>query len=150
MKSCSDRVMCVPLQGCPKSECRLTCVQMQWVHWTNCALCPLLAVSCGDAGPTLFTLSRLREWTIDLWMSPLCHKQITKPNNITSSSSFAFLYFHISKFSTAWQWTVQTVNITLLRYHWIDSADEVQFGRPETWGKSICHLIGSGNHWHRV
>jgi hypothetical protein len=25
---------CVPLQGCPKSEYRLTCVRMQWVHWT--------------------------------------------------------------------------------------------------------------------
>jgi hypothetical protein len=49
--------MRVPLQGCPKSECRLTCVGMQWVHWTNCALCPLLAVSCGDAGIALFTLT---------------------------------------------------------------------------------------------
>jgi hypothetical protein len=59
MKSCSDHVMCVciPLQGCPESECRLTCDRMQWVHWTNCALCPLLAVSCGDAGLDLFTLS---------------------------------------------------------------------------------------------
>jgi hypothetical protein len=37
---------------------------MQWVHWNNCALCPLLAVSCGDSGLALFTLSRLREWTI--------------------------------------------------------------------------------------
>jgi hypothetical protein len=35
MKSCSDHVMRVPLQGCPQSECRLTCVRMQWVHWTN-------------------------------------------------------------------------------------------------------------------
>jgi hypothetical protein len=57
MKSCSDHVMCVPLQGCPKSECRLTYVRMQWVKWTNCALCPLLAVSCGDAGVALFTLT---------------------------------------------------------------------------------------------
>jgi hypothetical protein len=47
----------VPLQGCPKSECRLTWVRMQWVHWTNCALCPLLAVSCGDTGLGLFTLT---------------------------------------------------------------------------------------------
>jgi hypothetical protein len=30
-----NHVMRVPLQGCPKSECRLTCVRMQWVHWTN-------------------------------------------------------------------------------------------------------------------
>jgi hypothetical protein len=67
MKSCSDHVMCVPLQGCPKSECILTCVRMQWVHWTNCALCPLLAVSCGDAGLALFTLSRLREWTLEIF-----------------------------------------------------------------------------------
>jgi hypothetical protein len=29
MKSCSDHVMRVPLQGCPKSECRLTCIRMQ-------------------------------------------------------------------------------------------------------------------------
>jgi hypothetical protein len=36
---------------------RLTCVRMQWVQWTNCALCPLLAVSCGDAGLALFTLT---------------------------------------------------------------------------------------------
>jgi hypothetical protein len=57
MKSCSDHVMGVPLQGCPKSECRLTCVQTQWVPWTNCALCPLLAVSCGDTGLGLFTLT---------------------------------------------------------------------------------------------
>jgi hypothetical protein len=57
IKSCSDHVMCVPMQGCPKSEWRLTCVRMQWGHWTNCALCPLLAVSCGDAGLTLFTLT---------------------------------------------------------------------------------------------
>jgi hypothetical protein len=59
MKSRSDHVMRVPLQGCPKSECRLTCVRMQGVHWTNCALCPLLAVRCGDAGLALFTLPRL-------------------------------------------------------------------------------------------
>jgi hypothetical protein len=64
MKTCSDHVMCVPLQWCPKSEYRLTCVRMQWVHWTNCSLCPLLAVSCGDAGLVLFTPSRLREWTL--------------------------------------------------------------------------------------
>jgi hypothetical protein len=38
MKSCSDHVMRVPLHGCSKSECRLTYVRMQWVHWTNCAL----------------------------------------------------------------------------------------------------------------
>jgi hypothetical protein len=57
-------LMCVPLQGCPKSERRLSCVRMQWVHWTNCTLSPLLAVSCGDAGLALFTLSGLREWTI--------------------------------------------------------------------------------------
>jgi hypothetical protein len=57
MKSRSDHVMRVPLQGCPKSECRLTCFRMQWVHWTNCALCPLLAVSCGDAGIYLFTMT---------------------------------------------------------------------------------------------
>jgi hypothetical protein len=30
---------------------------VQWVHWTNCALCPLLSVSCGDAGLALFTLT---------------------------------------------------------------------------------------------
>jgi hypothetical protein len=30
----------------------------------NCELCPLFAVSCVDAGLALFTLSRLREWTI--------------------------------------------------------------------------------------
>jgi hypothetical protein len=58
--------MRVPLQECPKSECRLTCVRMQWVHWTNCALWPLLAFSCGDAGLALFTLSGLREWTIGM------------------------------------------------------------------------------------
>jgi hypothetical protein len=29
MKSCNDHVMCVPFQGCPKSECRLTCFRMQ-------------------------------------------------------------------------------------------------------------------------
>jgi hypothetical protein len=50
-------VMRVPLQGCTKSECRLTCIRMQWVHWSNCSLCPLLAVSCGDAGLALFTLT---------------------------------------------------------------------------------------------
>jgi hypothetical protein len=49
--------MLVPLQGCPMYECRLTCIRMQWVHWSNCALCPLLAVSCGDAGFALFTLT---------------------------------------------------------------------------------------------
>jgi hypothetical protein len=49
--------MCVPLQGCPTSECRLTCVRMQWVHLTNCALCTLLAVSYGDEGLALFTLT---------------------------------------------------------------------------------------------
>jgi hypothetical protein len=42
---------------CLKSECRLTCVRMQWVPWTTCALCPLLAVSCGDTGLGLFTLT---------------------------------------------------------------------------------------------
>jgi hypothetical protein len=57
MKSCSDHVMGEPLQGCPQSECRLTCVRMQRVPWTNCALCPLLAVSCGDTGLGLFTLT---------------------------------------------------------------------------------------------
>jgi hypothetical protein len=57
MKSCSDHVIRVPLQGYPKSECRLTCVRMQWVHWTNCALCPLLAVTCGEAGLALFTMT---------------------------------------------------------------------------------------------
>jgi hypothetical protein len=57
MKSCSDHVMGVPLLGCPKSECRLTCVRMQWVTCTICALCPLLAVSCGDTGLGLFTLT---------------------------------------------------------------------------------------------
>jgi hypothetical protein len=46
--------MRVPLQGCQKSECRLPCV---WVTWTNCALCPLLAVSCGDTGLGLLTLT---------------------------------------------------------------------------------------------
>jgi hypothetical protein len=30
---------------------------MQSVQWTNCALCPLLAVSCGDAGLALITLT---------------------------------------------------------------------------------------------
>jgi hypothetical protein len=49
--------MGVPLQGCIKSECRSTCVRMQWVHWNNCALYPLLAVSCGDTGLGLFTLT---------------------------------------------------------------------------------------------
>jgi hypothetical protein len=49
--------MGVPLQECPKSEYRLTCVRMQWVPWTNCALCPLLAVICGDTGLGLFTLT---------------------------------------------------------------------------------------------
>jgi hypothetical protein len=34
------------------------------VSTLNCMLCPLLAVSCGDAGLALFTLSRLRDWTI--------------------------------------------------------------------------------------
>jgi hypothetical protein len=57
MKSCSDHVMGVPLQGCPESECRLTYVRIQWAPWTNCALCPLLAVSCGDARLGLFTLT---------------------------------------------------------------------------------------------
>jgi hypothetical protein len=57
MKSCSDHVMRVPLQGCPMSECRLTCIRLQWVHWSNCALCPLLAVTCGDTGLALFTLT---------------------------------------------------------------------------------------------
>jgi hypothetical protein len=57
MKSCSDHVKRVPLQGCPKSECMLTWVRMQWVHWTNCGLCPLLVVSCGDTGLGLFTLT---------------------------------------------------------------------------------------------
>jgi hypothetical protein len=57
MKSCSDHMMRVPLQGCPKSECRLTCVRMQWVHWTNRALCPLLAVSCDNTGLALFTMT---------------------------------------------------------------------------------------------
>jgi hypothetical protein len=32
-------------------------VWMQWVPWTNCALCPLLAVSCDDTGLGLFTLT---------------------------------------------------------------------------------------------
>jgi hypothetical protein len=32
-------------------------VPLQWVHWSNCALCPLLAVSCGDTGLGLFTLT---------------------------------------------------------------------------------------------
>jgi hypothetical protein len=54
--------MCVPLQGCPKSECRLTYVRMQWAHWTNCVLCPLLAVSCSDAGLALFTLTVSSPW----------------------------------------------------------------------------------------
>jgi hypothetical protein len=49
--------MGVPLQGCPESECRLTCVRMQQVTWTNCALCPLLAVSCVNTGLGLFTLT---------------------------------------------------------------------------------------------
>jgi hypothetical protein len=49
--------MGVPLQGCPKSKCRLTCVRMQWEPWTNCALCLLLAVSCGDTGLGLFMLT---------------------------------------------------------------------------------------------
>jgi hypothetical protein len=57
MKSRSDHEMGVPFQGCPKSECRLTWVRMQWVPWTNCALCPLLAVSCGDTGLGLLTLT---------------------------------------------------------------------------------------------
>jgi hypothetical protein len=72
MKSYSDHMMRVPLQGCPKSECRLTCIRMQRVHWSNCALCPLLAVSCGDAGLALFMLSPLHEWTIDdfPWTKP--------------------------------------------------------------------------------
>jgi hypothetical protein len=30
---------------------------MQWVPWTKCAFCPLLAVSCGDTGLGLFTLT---------------------------------------------------------------------------------------------
>jgi hypothetical protein len=63
--------------GCPKSRCRLTCVRMQWVHWTNFALCPILPISCGDTGLGLFTLTvssprmdcRL-QWTTLL--SPLC------------------------------------------------------------------------------
>jgi hypothetical protein len=75
MKSFSDHVMRVPLQGCPKSECRLTCVRMRWVHWTKCALCPLLTVSCGDAGLGLFTLSRLREWTI-VYITSGTHTQV--------------------------------------------------------------------------
>jgi hypothetical protein len=29
IKSWSDHVKRVPLQGCPKSECRLTCIRMQ-------------------------------------------------------------------------------------------------------------------------
>jgi hypothetical protein len=57
MKSCSDHVMGVPLQRCPNSECRLTCVRMQWVTWTKCVLWPLLAVSCGVTGLGLFTLT---------------------------------------------------------------------------------------------
>jgi hypothetical protein len=64
---------CVPLQGCPKSKCRLTCIRMQWVHCTNCALCPLLAVSCGDVGLALFTQTVLsprmdcRQSAYELW-----------------------------------------------------------------------------------
>jgi hypothetical protein len=63
----------------------------------NCALCPLLAVSCGDAGLALFTLSRLREWTI------VCIPSFLEVSRLESP----IVYVH-----TSTQITGQTRNIT--------------------------------------
>jgi hypothetical protein len=105
-------------RGVQEFECRLTCVRMQWEHWTNCALCPLLAVSCGDAGLALFTLSGLREWTYRL------HTDLYKAYYFNCYSNvMSNIFFSFYKIQGLCNTAVRTKSITVSQQ--VDSSSKV-------------------------